>query len=392
MRHRGRRPGIGTPAIGPRFSVDFTKLSVGVASLPSGLVLTRAASSSLTDYFAIASDASSLGTAAANQARIGYVLGQGASGSGLLVESAVTNLAQSSATLATGWNAGPATLTTGQADPAGGTTGVRIQASSGQWGPFQTYSVLGSLPPIATVGIWYRRGGVVNSTYQTEWYNADSIGGLSATATSTWALWTFTRLTGFPNFFLTDTRAFSGNPAVSSSDGDIAFVQYQVLPYMTSPILSPSGVNGARAADILHQPNAGVMVDATGRLGLHVQLVLPAPIAQLSAPPTFWYVDTNNKAVMTSGRKVAVTIGGTTWTTSGELNADAGLVDVWVAAGGGSLVSEVWLSTDGGTTGQLIGKSDTAQGALATSGNLYLMSTPSSGGQWDAALTRLEAA
>lgn len=380
-------------------SYDFTTLTPGAVSAPSGLSFTRgsAATVQTSDQVIVTAGIGS------NQMRAAQ-FDSGGSQKGYLHEEARTNvLTQARNTTSGNWSAGTATRTAGQGSPDGGSSATRFNMTSGQFSDFVRITTgLPTFPITYTASMWVLRGGTSDSTYA-----LDNIFGLSAgqgnvvsgNATATWQH--ITNVFLYPvaanalEIIPTDGRSttpLTGGVAAAAHDirGDL--FQLEQGAFATSTALS-AGSAFARSGDRLQQTTGSAMVQ-NGRLSFYVKML---PLGASSAYSTnlsairLW-TDAGDATtfveISTSTLQLKVSVGGVTETFGTALSWSAlDVLEIFVRAGNGT--SEASYRKNSGSKISL-GSSATSMASLAPGGAYDLLSN-GTGSQFSAIVQTISA-
>lgn len=263
----------------PIITWDFTTQTAGAVVLPTDWLFTRASSGYSVQDGANALVASGFGV---DVGRVGRL--SSAQNYGLFVEPARTN--QSARPLDASllpygsW----ASVTTGQTDPAGGTTGVYCTVVSGGVG---RYDETGNNTGPVTVSNWMRRG-AGSGVYQKLNSNGVTNTASGGTAAVAWARYDLTHgpFAAQHCFYLEmDGRDFtaSGGIAAGARQAVLAYRQIELGAYPTSVMFAAAGpvtragerprINGTAASALL----------VGGRLSVYIKLRALAASSELAA-------------------------------------------------------------------------------------------------------------
>lgn len=308
---------------------------------------------------------------------------------GLVVEEARTNRVPVSRDR-TSWTAGGFTYTADYAvSPDGTAMAPRNYGASGGFGRYVSPSVSSSTTYIATQ--WARRGvlGVASSIGH---YIQDGTTAAGAAAThdltDSWARYaTPTLTTGGTTTGMTysacEGRALLGLSA-SARDAVVDFAQVEAGKFATEAIIT-TGAAATRAADKLSTLSSRVVRD--GRIGIELEFTPKAATLAEQIDAAGWnrQLHIANALHYTSldcnTGKITVSIGGSFTTGTGLTHAAGDTHNLWIEAGGGSLVTRiVWRKKSaGGSYGAatVLGTSGAPQGAHTSAGNCHFMADSS---------------
>ena len=354
---------------GPRiWLADFTALAPGAApaTLPGGLLHTRA--SAATVQTGTSSIYSSLGVDALG---IGRALD--ADLAAAVLDESRTNLVTDNRGYVTGWSATGtgATFTAGFSAGVDGTAGkaARMTTPAGDYCRYINITIVQGARYAYTA---FHRGAVSDGLWSWwEWAdNAKSNG--SITLAQWQRISRVVTSTGTNGLFSTadcQGQAFSVDVLI-----DVPQVEQGAFP--TEAIITISSP-ATRAGARLYLASRAPLVSA-GRISMALSLQAKGAPADYAATPYLWYIDANNNALLNSAGTVAVTIGGSTYTTASAASwAQGDAIDLWVEAGGGNLQTVVKYRKNGGAVSTL-GTSPAPQSAIASSGAIDLLGNSAS--------------
>lgn len=341
---------------------DFTALSAGACTLPTGLSFSRASSG-----YSVQTGTSTLvasGGITSNDApRCGRRLD--ADAIGLVLEEARTNTALDSNNLA-GWTLfnstrGGSTTTAPDGGTTPGTADILFGSAANSDGvtrfPVANYLTTDSV----TLSCWWKLA--VGSTGPNLDDPSGSIGGFPMGASAAW-----TRTAATDSIASTSRGIYVRNTAqISGLRGWLAYAQVELGKFVTE-VIPNSGASTTRAGERLFAASAASYV-ASGRLGFEVWLRPKAAPANYPAAIRLWTRGTDYAEISTAGA-LTISIGGSTNTTAAASFAWAAYdtVQIFISAGGSS-ASVVSYRVNGGSvvhptvTGSALG-SVSAGGAL----------------------------
>lgn len=321
-----------------------------LATLPGGLILTRASTATICDYIA--------GTivmgCGVDVARIGRTAG---GATGLRFEETRTTYAIGPSEYSTPpWNAGTGgTRVADQAvAPDGTLTADALTTPSGTYNKWQANMVLAG----AVIGsAWVKQispGDLYG--YSVLYNNGTNIVEIAGTATNVWRR-VVTPIGGNPpgkvfGPICQDGRALSGYPAGNRS----SFVwgaQVEIGNWATEFI----GDWATRAGERLCHPTPSGLLDS-GRLSLELEMELPAPNAYYTtaANAYLWRLDATNFArITTATGSIEVQVGGVSNTVAGPTWATNDLLDLYLAAGNGTTVCRYRKNRGTWASGAVVG-------------------------------------
>lgn len=352
-------------------AVDFTALGVGPITLPVGWALARASSN---DTVQTSADTIASGIAA-NTARGGN---DGAGHSGLVIEETRTNVILQSriATFAGAWASVNATATFGfRTSPDQVSSSTRVQAPTIAGTGVLYQAVQAALSTVKwALSAWYVQGGGASSFQFI--LSGNSISGLYGDDIgAVWSKESFSftgtgEASGFANYDIADNRAQIGGASALARDNLIDLCQMEQGAFGTEAIVTTT-VSGTRSGEQLtYSPGSG-FVDG-GRINAWFSCQPKGSSSQYSADMHLWHIDSNNNALIsyTTG-KLIVTIGGTAFTSLLAMAWNAGdLVDIWVAAGGGTYATRIEYRVNGGAPVLLSGNAAPVQGVITPGGSI----------------------
>ena len=292
FRSRGRfRPPSRSGALP---SYDFSTLTAGAASLPAGLVLTRASANG-----SVQIGTSQVATGiAADVARAGRRLD--ADPIGLVIEEARTNLVTQARSMAagSGWAVGTASTATANATPSpdGSTNAWRQVSTAAQYGNYFTRNASDGLVQVSEWG----RATSAPFTCRTQ------IGaGVDIALTLAWQRFVASH-TAAGLYFITPQNASGSAP---TQDGLWDLFQIEVGAFATE--WTPQ--SSTRAADRLV---CTLPVANAGRLSLDVTLQPKGARSVYAADPYLVYLDASNYVqLLTATGYIKCAVGGVTYTT-----------------------------------------------------------------------------
>lgn len=355
----------------PILRVDFTTTTPGaLAALPGGLLFTRASAATVQTGTSTVVTAG-IGT---DVARVGRRLD--ADSVGLVIEPSRTNrLTYDSDYSNAFWSKGTgATLTAGQADPAGGTGASRVQATSGNWGiSEQTAVVIGGTAPVVESGWFAATGGT--ETPNANIYQSAAPGRLatSASVTTAWNHVWLTSAYGAGNqvaYGGVDGRNWSAIGGVAAGARDCrewgAQAERGAWP---SELIQTSGASATRAGERLYRPTASALVHY-GRLSMALSFRPKSTLANADGVQRLWTSGADYAELATTG-VLTVSVGGVTNTTAALSWAQYDSVRLFVAAGGG-VASVVSYNVNAGAVVHPA-VAGAALGTVSTAGALELL-------------------
>jgi len=358
---------------------DFTTLTPGaVATLPGGLLLTRASSATVQT----ATDTVVTSGIGNDVARAGRRVT--ADLVGLLLEEARTNShpwsrAPNNAGLSAG--SGDTYPLTGQPSPDGTNNAVEVVVTSGNLSKFALTLGIGAVSRVGS--LWVIKG-PGSGLYQASNFVGGSTAQGSAvfgTAGATWSR----AIT--PSFLFTagqnvglitnDGRAVTytgGENVARARDAEFDLIQWETGKFATE-VQVTAGAAATRAGERLRYPTASQLV-SHGRIAMATSVRPKGAVTDYSSNMRL-FTDANDATTYaeiscTTGQ-VIVSIGGSTYTTPAAMSwSPYDSVNIWVEAGGGVQHTLVTYQVNGAPT-VLLGESGTAQGNIPATGALDLL-------------------
>lgn len=358
--------------------VDFTKMSAGAnATLPTGtlaggLTFARATGTAASETVQTGTSTVVTTGITLNVARCGRRLD--ADSLALVFEESRINLFIRSRDISPGigLTAGVTTVyTTGQSSPDGGTSGIRVQITSGGYSNYYpaatTTYLIGSQ--------WIRQGAGTGAYQMILATNATTGAAVFGTAGASWSR----VITPAVNFGATtpaeipgdgrDQTALTGGAGTTAGNRDyvVDMIQYEQGQWASEFILT-AGASATRNGERLSVPAASTVV-VSGRLYFSVSLRPKAAQSKYAAAVRLWTSGADYCEIAPATGVLTVSIGGVTNTTAAITAwAQYDAVDIYVAAGG-SVATVVGYRINGGAVtkpavaGAVLGNVSTA-GAL----------------------------
>lgn len=369
---------------------NFTALSTGACTLPSGLAFTRASSATVQTGTSTVVTAG-IGTDAP---RCGRRLD--ADSIGLVIEESRTSLVLNGSALSSGGaentrlNAfGSPTITSGWTDPAGGTLAIRVQAPSGTNGFSENNGTSGTATYASSMWLRAHTGTGVAGSDIFRSVSPTRVG--DATSLTTSWLRVAIIATATAEFLATvpvDGRDWSavGGATAGARDVQVAFVQREVGKW-PSEYIATTGATATRAGEHLEY-TASHAVIPNGRLSIRLALRPKHSPANASAAFRLWTRGTDYAEISTGGA-LTVSIGGSTNTTAAASFswAQYDTVEIFLAAGGGYASVVSYRVNGGATTHPTV--TGSALGSVSTAGVLDLLCS-GTGSQLSAWVTAIE--
>ncbi len=378
-RSRDRSRGHGGVAAAILFAADFTGLALGTATLPRSFLVDRAdAANAATSYDL---QATTPGTAAVfvNIAADTPRIARSATRLGLLLEETRTNYLlynlDRTHTAAGQWSGAPSSGsdTTGQADPALGTNGTRLQASSGGFARWATSVSL--VNANSYVSAWYASPGG-GTSYKLLVSPAGLAGGGTLGAAGVFTRLAFAENANNPAYIPCDGRNADGG-AIAAGARDSVYWGGQVEggKFVTSVIIT-AAVAVARAGERLYLPSTAPEVAtlaSNGRVSLCVAVEALGRFSDYSAAMRVWTIDASNYCEIGTDGSVTIAVGGVTNTCPASTvtwSAKNDFIEFFVAAGGSALPAQFSYRVNGGAethgvvTGAVLGNITTAATAV----------------------------
>ncbi len=366
-RGRGRFRGrVANPAAQvPFFLADFTQLAAGaVATLPGGLLLTRASAAT------VQTGTSTVVTAGitTDVARVGRRLD--ADSPGLVIEPARTNLVGDSRNIAGAtWfvGQGSATHPGTPVGPDGASLTSREVLSAGQYGQIRTGQ---AWTGAATMSAWLRTTSGSAGNGQLYVYDGGTYALLLPTLSGSWLRYSVTRNAGSGGggqLSPCDARSL-GAGAPGALDNLLDLMQGEQGAWPSEPIVT-TGASATRAGERLYLPTSSPYV-VGGRLSLAVSLRPKSTLANADSAQRLWTSGADYAEIATTG-VLTVSIGGVTNTTAALTWAQYDTVDLWVAAGGSSATLVSYRVNGGATSHPAV--TGSALGNVSTAGALDLL-------------------
>lgn len=282
---------------------------------------------------------------------------------GLVIEEARTNLfpsARSVAGIAVGSN------DTISANYAAGPDGVasadRHQILSAG---YSNYFVPGSLAA-RTFSVWIRHATASGpSCIAIEGSSALNSTADVRTVDTTWQRVSLYRASG-QYYLLNDGRTNYPGTTAGARDVVIDIVQVEAGAFATEAILT-TGAAATRAGERLAIDTSARLV-RSGRIGIEIRFVPKFANTDITGSWAYlWSLDGNNQAYLQkSDNKIRVWSNGASFTTTLGPSWSAGdTVDMWIEAGGGSLVTRVVYRVNGGAA-TVLGTSGAPQASLVS--------------------------
>jgi hypothetical protein len=370
-------------------TIDFTALSTGACTLPTGLAFTRASSAT------VQTGTSTIVTAGigTDAPRCGRRLD--ANSIGLVIEESRTNAVINGSALSTGGaentrlnGFGAPTITSGWTDPASGTLAIRVQAPSGTNGFSENNGTIGS---VTNVGSMWLRAQTGTGLAGSDIFRSVSPRVGDATLLSTAWLRVSIAATGSAESVAivpVDGRDWSavGGATAGARDVQVAFVQREIGSW-PSEYITTTTASATRTGEHLEY-TASHAVAPNGRLAVRLAVRPKATLANYSAAVRLWTRGTDYAEISTGGA-LTVSIGGSTNTTAAASFswAQYDTVEIFIAAGGGFASVVSYRVNGGATTHPTV--TGSALGSVSTAGALDLLCS-GTGSQFSSWVTAIE--
>lgn len=316
---------------------------------------------------------------------------------GLVIEEARTNYNPYARSLATadGWTAGTVTYSADAlVSPDGTTSADREEIAAAAFGRYRTILTATST---TTASMWRRSGTSTPKSHA--WYIAD---GANVAVNQNDAL-----STAWERSVLTLATPGGGVAPINTCDGrllgppynltqgarDVAIdlVQVEVGKFATEAILT-TGAAATRAGDKLAIDTSARLV-RSGRIGIETRFVPKFANTDITGSWAYrWSMDGNNQAYLQkSDNKIRVWSNGVSFTTTSGPSWSAGdTVDMWIEAGGGSLVTRVVYRVNGGAA-TVLGTSGAPQASLVSGTGVSFLSEVTATSQSSSWVQRIRA-
>jgi hypothetical protein len=261
---------------------------------------------------------------------------------GLVFEESRTNELLNGSDLATGGGGatrvtgfGAPVITSGFADPAGGSLAVRVQAASGTNGLSESSGT--STSSTNTGSMWLRAQSGTGVAGSDLFRSVSPRVGDATLLTTSWAR---VAITGTPTAEFVaiapvDGRDWSavGGATAGARDVQVAFVQREAGAFGTEYIITTAAA-ATRAGERLFVSSGSSLVSG-GRLSLELKAIPKGSRSAYSAVIRLWTVDANNYAEIAPATGIiTVKIGGVSNTTDAIDWAANDALELWIAAGG----------------------------------------------------------
>lgn len=311
---------------------DWSRATTGVASLPSGVVLTRTTAATVqTGMTSVVT--TGIGP---NVARVGA---DSFGHQGLVIEEARTNLVTISRALTgTGWYGGwPVTTTDGyDYGPDGTHVASRSQVSVNGYSNFQYFGTLSGQYVASEFVRPVAGGGPYQLFNETTTTVGAAVGGyVPASFRRVNATYNF--LGGYAYLVPADARGHTGYGGIAATalDEETDLYQFEAGAFPTEPIVT-IGAAATRAGDRLYAATGSSLVQS-GRLTLELRLQAKGGWWEYTTNLRLWSVDANNYGEMNpfSGAITVVINGVTNTTNMSPAWSRLDAAEIFIAAGGG---------------------------------------------------------
>ncbi len=372
-----------------RWTADFTGHVQGsLTRLPGGLALARASAATVrTSIVTVTTNG-----IAANVARVG----DDGSHTGLVLEESRENKISYARDITAGpWTTGLSVVTTANAaDGPDGTASIADRSEVAKDGYSNYFGVTNATAGYYTMSQWYKRGSVAASA-QIVLY-VDSTGSFVASGGDAPEAWQ--RIAVTKNHASGDVYASPANGLDGTAGGGVLnaardvltdLMQLEFAQFATEAIVT-SGAAATRAGERLYLVDVATLLDA-GRMNLEISVQPRGASSEFANDISVWTIDGNNYAtIQQSNRKLKVVIAATSYEFTTALSWSAGdTVDLWIEAGGGSLLSKAQYRVNGGTPVDL-GASGSAHSAISSGVAIDLLCSGTAS-QWTAWVRRIRA-
>lgn len=369
--------------------VDFTSLSTGAVSTPSGLTYTRASTATVQT-----SDATVVVGVANDTLRIGQRTSSSTTRGAVIEESRKNIIFQSRDIQNASWtSSGVVTLTGSTTGPDGSTAANRAAIASGSNGRFQTRTTTANISVVYSQ--WIKgNGNTANQCYVDD--SAGLVSGNVDPATVSTTAWS--RKTAAT----CRANASSGSVTVgphwggdlSGSGGLTAHAEDAYFDLMQAEVTAADGsakfpteaivtttAAATRAACRLYSSSLTGLVQ-NGVLDITLTFIPKGASSEyVNGDPYFYYIDASNYAqYVVSTNKLKVVTGGVSWTSTVTFTwarYDIVVLQI-IAGGGGKVASLATVQKNGGSVTDIVNGAVISSATLASSGTIDYLSNGSS--------------